>query len=141
SGKIPADGRYRAFLQKNERSNTVSVFETQVSDSKEIVTDFKTLERKDGLALVEAGLITGRPHQIRAHLAHLGAPIAGDSKYGNDTLNRTLGERSQLLCAYKILFNLDDESLTGPLGYLDGKIITLREVAFARRYFGAVNLP
>ncbi len=135
SGTPPADGSYSAFLIKNERSNTVRVSEHESEGARDITTEFRTLARSGGLALIEAQLITGRPHQIRAHLKYLGAPVLGDKKYGDAALNEQLGENTQLLCAYKLTFELDEEAKQAPLGYLDGKTIELREVGFVGRYF------
>jgi 23S rRNA pseudouridine955/2504/2580 synthase len=56
-------------------------------------THFRLVERCGGFSLVEATLATGRTHQIRVHLAHLGFPIAGDDRYGDFELNRALAKR------------------------------------------------
>jgi 23S rRNA pseudouridine955/2504/2580 synthase len=93
----------------------VKVFKTQVEDSKEIITIFKTLDKKYGFNLIECTLITGRTHQIRAHLSFLGAPIIGDRKYGKSDRNID----SQLLCAYKIIFGDIPKNLS--VSYLSGK--------------------
>ena len=53
-----------------------------------IETHYRVLAKKDGLTRLEVNLITGRTHQIRAHLSHVGLPILGDDKYGNRTLNK-----------------------------------------------------
>ena len=135
SGVPPTDGSYGAYLIKNERSNTVRVSERESEGARDITTEFRTLATANGLALIEARLITGRPHQIRAHLRYLGAPVLGDKKYGDAALNEQLGENTQLLCAYKLTFELDEEAKQAPLGYLDGKTIELREVGFVGRYF------
>ena len=128
----PPRGRQYAWLEKNERSNTVKVTSERHGSAKEISTGFEVIAKHGGLCLVEAQLFTGRPHQIRAHLAYLGAPIVGDSKYGNPPLNKKYAEKSQLLCAYHLSFELDDEAKQGVLGYLDGKIISLGNVDFAK---------
>lgn len=111
----PTDGEYHAYLTRDltDKKVTVTSYETPIS--KEIITDFKVVSVKDGLCLVECSLITGRTHQIRAHLAFLGYPVIGDKKYGKPV--QALD--SQLLSAYKILFkSLPPESL---LAYLSNK--------------------
>ena len=62
------------------------------------------------LALLQVELVTGRTHQIRAHLAHIGCPILGDSKYGNNAANRELHFKYQALCAWELRFpaKIDD---------------------------------
>ena len=133
--KAPADGEYRAYLKKDERSNTALVSDRPTDGAKEIATRFRALQRRGGLSLVEARLITGRPHQIRAHLKYLGSPVLGDPKYGDAALNARLRERSQLLCAYRLCFELDGAAKAGPLGGLDGMAIALPRVGFAEKYF------
>lgn len=83
----------------------------------------RPLNVKNGFSLVEIELVTGRTHQIRAHLKQAGYPVIGDPKYGNDKVNRRIKQRfgwsSQLLHAYKLLFS----GAEAPLGYISGKEI------------------
>ncbi len=132
--KPPSDGRYSAYLTKDEGKNTVSVSSRPCESSKEIVTEFKTLAERNGLYLCSATLVTGRAHQIRAHLKHLGAPILGDEKYGRREINSRYGEKRQLLCSYRVSFKLSGDC--SPLEYLDGKSFALERVGFAEKYFG-----
>ena len=79
-------------------------------------------------------LLTGRTHQIRAHMAYLGHPLLGDTKYGKNREDRQLGYRFQALCAYQVTFSFTGEE--GPLSYLNGKTFTVPQVDFAKELFG-----
>jgi 23S rRNA pseudouridine955/2504/2580 synthase len=93
----------------------------------EIITGFRTLDSRNGLWLIECTLYTGRTHQIRAHLAHLNAPILGDTKYGDSRMNSRYGYSRQLLTSYSISFPETDKSaLTG----LSGKTFRVPETPF-----------
>ncbi len=109
------DGKYTAFLKRDKTAKKVTVTKHQVADSKEIITVFNTINKKAGLNLVQCTLITGRTHQIRAHLAFLCSPIIGDRKYGRPYK----GLDSQLLCAYKLKFKNIENNLS--VSYLSGK--------------------
>ena len=100
----PPEGEVSCFLLKDEQKKQVSVYHRPVPGGKTAVTTYETLERRGELALVEVGLETGRTHQIRAHLASIGCPILGDSKYGNNAANRELKLKYQALCAWELAF-------------------------------------
>ena len=118
------DGLYKGYILKNEEANISRIFDKKVKDSKEISMEVKTLESDGAFSLLEIDLITGRSHQIRAHLSHLGNPIVGDSKYGDKVLNshffNKYGLDYQFLYAYKLNFKNTD----GKLEYLKNKVIT-----------------
>ncbi len=123
------DGEYSAFLTRDKQEKKVSISYKKTEDSKEIITIFKTLETKSNLSLIKATLVTGRTHQIRAHLSFLKCPILGDRKY-NKVINKSL--KSQLLSAYSLEFCeiLNENSLS----YLKGKTFEL-ESCFTKDYF------
>lgn len=123
-GKIE-DGVYSAFIVKDEKKNKVKIYEERVPNSKQIITDIKTIDSVGTYSQLDIDLVTGRSHQIRAHLSHSGNPIIGDEKYGDRKINsffiNKYGLNSQLLIAYKIIFT----KTYGNLKYLEGKTIIM----------------
>ena len=97
-------GRHIAYLRHFEKDNKVLVQKHPANGYKEIITDVAVLAVKGPLTLCKIGLITGRTHQIRAHLAFLNAPVLGDIKYGNRKLNERYGVKTQALCAFSVTF-------------------------------------
>ena len=92
------------YLRKDAERGVVRVVPTPAGGAKEIITGYETLAVSGRLALLQVELVTGRTHQIRAHLAHIGCPILGDSKYGNNAANRELKFKYQALCAWELRF-------------------------------------
>ena len=86
---IPQSGRFTAWWEHDEKNNKVSIHAHQAQDEhrKQIITDVDVLRTAGPFALCKIGLVTGRTHQIRAHLAYLGKPVLGDIKYGNRKMN------------------------------------------------------
>ena len=121
-GKIN-DGIYRAYIMKNEDENISKVFDTPRKGAKEIAMEVKTLKTCGIYSLLELELITGRSHQLRAHLSYLKNPIVGDSKYGINKLNsffyNKYGLDYQFLYAYKLIFG----NCLDKLSYLENKTI------------------
>ena len=123
-GKI-RDGLYEAYILKNIETNISTIHDTEVKNSKKIAMEISTVETNGAYSLIDINLITGRSHQIRAHLAHLGNPIIGDNKYGDKKLNsffeNKYGLDYQYLYAYKLIFrNINDK-----LSYLKNKTIAV----------------
>lgn len=98
----PQNNIIEGYLIKDSKTNTVKVFDSKPSrgDAKSIKTGYKVLDSKKGLSLVEVVLYTGRTHQIRAHMAHIGYPLLGDGKYGINKEDKKLGYKYQALCSY-----------------------------------------
>lgn len=113
--------KHKAFLFKDAKKSMVYISDTQKQGYSPIETHVTLLKSFDELSLLEVKLVTGRTHQIRAHLAHLKMPILGDGKYGINKINRRYRAKTQLLCCTKITFHFAQ----GALKYLDGKSVVL----------------
>ena len=100
----PPAALLRDYLLKDAERGIVRITDTTAGGAKEVTTRYETLAVSGRLALLEVELVTGRTHQIRAHLAHIGCPILGDSKYGNNAANRELRFKYQALCAWELRF-------------------------------------
>lgn len=117
----------RAYLKKDAKENLVQVIPQPREGFKEIITRYQVLREGRGLSLLEVELVTGRTHQIRAHLAYAGHPVAGDLKYGTAAANKGLPFRHQALYAYSLEFKLPEEHF---LSYLNGKVFRVKKVYF-----------
>ncbi|MGL5615179.1 MAG: RluA family pseudouridine synthase [Sarcina sp.] len=117
------DGKYEAFITKDEEYNKSTVFATEKNNTKKIQMEVTTIESNGAYSLIEIELITGRSHQLRAHLAFLGNPIVGDFKYGDKELNsfyeNKYGLNYQFLYAYKVVF----KEVPDKFSYLKNKTI------------------
>jgi 23S rRNA pseudouridine955/2504/2580 synthase len=121
-----------AYHKKEDSRNIVRISDHPLDGYKPIKTGYETLNVSSGLSLVKVTLYTGRTHQIRAHLSHVGAPLLGDGKYGDTAVNKRYGEFRQALCAYGLEFSLPDDS---PLAYLNELHIHADEPEFVKKYF------
>lgn len=129
-------GSLKGYLFKDAKKNRVFVTDKPQTGAKACQTDYRVLAVKNGLALVECKLITGRTHQIRAQFAHAGHPLLGDGKYGK--LNKKFDRTYQALYSYKLTFcfTTDGEGLH----YLNGKSFQVEQVDFVKEYFPDLNI-
>ena len=123
AGEIKEAQYIKGYLTKDEITNKVSILSKEVRDSLPIETAYRPIATNGKVTLLEVHLITGRTHQIRAHLASIGCPIIGDYKYGNRKINDIYKEKyhleSQILHAYRVEF----PSLSGELEAISEKHI------------------
>lgn len=116
------------YLIKNEKTNKVTVLKNKKQGAKKILTKYSVLETNNNLTLCEVELLTGRTHQIRAHMSSIGCPILGDNKYGNKKLNQKYSLSKQCLYSYKLAFDFTTDS--GILSYLDKKEFSTNDIWF-----------
>lgn len=124
------------YLLKDEKTNTVKVFsKNPPKNAKNIITKYKVIAKKQDSALIEVELLTGRTHQIRAHMAYIGHPLIGDGKYGVNKHDRERGYKYQALYSYKLRFSFKGEATV--LDYLNGKEFKIdkRDIYFTKEYF------
>ncbi|MBQ2944069.1 MAG: RluA family pseudouridine synthase [Ruminococcus sp.] len=122
-----AEGLLTGTLTKDEKKNKVSIKKNS-DEGKEVATKYKVLDSSKKYSLVEVDLLTGRTHQIRAHMASIGTPLAGDTKYGGQHL-RIKGHTGQALYSYKLIFTDIENS---PLSYLSGKEFRAKNIWFEK---------
>ena len=111
-----------AYLKKDDKKSCVDICDLRLNGYEEIKTNYKVIKQLDNFSILEIELVTGKTHQIRAHLSHIGLPILGDEKYGNDEVNRLYKKKYQCLCAYKLIFQFEKKDY---LGYLNDVVIEL----------------
>jgi RluA family pseudouridine synthase len=115
------------FLIKDARAARVRITGGKSKAALPIVTRYRVLKSNGEVSLLEVQLVTGRTHQVRAHLASIGNPVLGDDKYGNRKANKRYGVRYQALWATRIEFFTGQNNL---LSYLDGKVIETDQIHF-----------
>ena len=119
----PRTATLTGYLRKNAAKNLVEVRDRPFEGAKNIITRYRVLESRGDRSLLEVELVTGRTHQIRAHMAHIGHPLLGDGKYGVNRDEKKQGYKYQALYAYRLSF--DKTNTENALSYLEGKTFSL----------------
>lgn len=128
-GKMPRkNDTLKAWLRKDGSANQVTVHEHPIPGGRTILTRYRVLAEKERFSLLEVDLLTGRTHQIRAHLAYVGHPLLGDTKYGRGREDKKLGYRFQALYSYRVTFAFT--SGAEHLAYLTGKSFEASDIPF-----------
>lgn len=122
------------YLEKNSDKNKVYLSKKPFENALSIKTKYRVLDYKNGLTLLEILLLTGRTHQIRAHMASIGHPLLGDGKYGKMAEDKKIGFNKQALYSYNVKFAFKEEGSL--LDYLNGKTFIVEQVWFADQLFG-----
>ena len=113
-----------AFLKKDDKKSLVFVSDKNLGGYEEIKTNYKKLYSDTEFSVLEIELVTGKTHQIRAHLSHIGYPILGDEKYGDTEINKKYKKKYQCLCSYKLKFHFEENDY---LYYMNGEVIELEK--------------
>ncbi len=111
-GKVEKGGCLDGYLTKDEETNHVEISEEPTEGSLRVITSYTPLDVEDGMTLLKVDLLTGRTHQIRAHLASIGHPIIGDPKYGDPMANRKARLKGQILRQMLHAYELDFPELS-----------------------------
>lgn len=118
-GKMPKKSDLlTAYLVKDADNSIVKIYDKKVNGSLLIKTGYEVVKEEENTSLLKVRLYTGKTHQIRAHLAHIGHFIIGDGKYGDNEINKKMGKDKQMLSAYQLTLVFDEKS---HLNYLNNK--------------------
>ncbi len=127
-GRPPKDAdELHGYLEKDSGAARVRVINRKTRSALPIVTRYKVLKSNGDLSVLEVELVTGRTHQIRAHMASIGTPVLGDDKYGDRRVNKRYGVKYQALWATRLQFYTGPNNL---LSYMDGKVIETDQINF-----------
>ncbi len=121
-------GTLKNYLRKDAKENKVFVEKEKTPRNVSAVTKYRVIAESGPYSLVEAEILTGRTHQIRAQFAHMGHPLLGDTKYGTAKQNAGTGYRYQALVSYKLSFPEDDRAEI--LTYLNGRSFSVTDIPF-----------
>lgn len=123
-GIMTDSSRIEGWLFKDEKTNQVTIYPQERENTSYICTEYSPLASNAQYTLLKVLLVTGKPHQIRAHLSSIGHPIVGDMKYGNRETNESMRKKyslkSQLLHSYILDFE-EYQANHSDLKYLEGK--------------------
>lgn len=131
-GIIDSPKTIEGYLVKDQNTNKVNIYNKKIDDTASYIkTAYKPIEVINNTTLLEVELITGKTHQIRAHLASIDHPIVGDSKYGGSKINGKLYGNDkikyQLLHSYRLVF---PDEIEGDMNYLQGKEFIAKQPSF-----------
>jgi 23S rRNA pseudouridine955/2504/2580 synthase len=140
NGTISQKQLIDGWLYKNEKTNKVSILDKERADASYIKTEYMPIAYGENITFLEVKLLTGRSHQIRAHLASIGHSIIGDYKYGNKGVNDSYKEKykveSQLLHSYRLELpeleppfeNMSEMTIIAKLPFIFNKILESEKV-------------
>lgn len=133
-GVMTESQHLEGYLLKDENSNQVKIFQKETEGAAHIITEYEPLYTEGETTLLKVTLVTGKSHQIRAHLSSIGHPIIGDPKYGDRKVNaffrETHGIKNQMLHAWKLTF----PELAKPLDNLSEKSFEAEPAGLMKQY-------
>ncbi|MBP3502986.1 MAG: RluA family pseudouridine synthase [Clostridia bacterium] len=121
--------RLESYLFKDSKKSMVYISDNLKPGYQKIITSYRILKinQTKNISLLDITLETGKTHQIRAHLAHIGCPIIGDGKYGINKINKIFKLKTQALSSYSLTFKITSDN---QLSYLNGITIKQNQVPF-----------